>query len=779
MGLSAPDPLWLVVDRNFNVQGTEPNFTAVFGRLYLIASALDEYDATFSQRLAKTSSLEKLHPVQEKSFWTIWRWWTNHAIYFRTESTENDWPVDLVNGTQYVLKTTDIPSLDVIRLMAHELGTPAGPFAPGALANPRQMVVVDQALRKLAIPSYLETLSTGDFGDLRPLKLLQPVEPLQKVPYSGPRILGDAELAGSDPRSPLGIDANPCPWLPEDDGLPFFLWDRHTQRTVETSSLQSRPAYTAISHTWGRWRKVDQGRGKTTVVRGVDQWKVPENTIFDVKDLPELLAKVPTSTRFIWFDLICIPQDRSQRAQDEIARQAEIFRNASHAIIWLSKFESWRSLQSAITWMSLVFLEVHPDPFYKDRPYAHGPSMQKYCTGLFEPYTFEPSIRRQAMAVCGWFDSLWTLQEVCLRPDMWLCNQDWELLTVGIERVPVAINALVALTNACVQVHMDHMALLEDDHFLGHDVRPTLDPSITDTPADTMFGSLIKYGVFHPGFLELFELFDRSGLDQLLVMQPKNVLDLGSRRYCKSRRAEAIMSVLGVKSWYQNIDNAPPDTLVLGQYPLRFVQEAAKNIGASFYDMLNCTSTSLQSQPSTTSVGSLMPFTPLVSRQGVSSPSADTSSRQVFPGFLGEEQHESVAGWTIRHDGSVQMSTIGCIASSLDPSSGRQEEIECSLWLRNRIEPDADSRFPQRDFNARFRRAELRSWLTTYLTDDGPNYAIELFYHSDHRVKVKRGIILKEFKLFPGVLVKIGQWASVSNRAPPETVNKSVNWLVY
>ncbi|KAM0433822.1 hypothetical protein ACHAQK_009044 [Fusarium lateritium] len=779
MGLSAPDPLWLVVDRNFNVQGTEPDFTAVFGRLYLIASALDEYDATFSQRLAKTSSFEKLHPVQEKSFWTIWRWWTNHAIYFRTESTENDWPVDLVNGTQYVLKTTDIPSLDVIRLMAHELGTPVGPFAPGALANPRQMVVVDQALRKLAIPSYLETLSTEDVGDLRPLKSLQPVEPPQKVSYSGPRILGDADLAGSDPRSPLGIDANPCPWLPEDDGLPFFLWDRHTQRTVETSSLPSRPAYTAISHTWGRWRKVDQGRGKTTVVRGVDQWEVPENTIFDVKDLPELLAKVPTSTRFIWFDLICIPQDRSQRARDEIARQAEIFRNASHAIIWLSKFESWRSLQSAIGWMSLVFLEVHPDPFYKDRPYAHGPSMQKYCTGLFEPYTFEPSIRRQAMAVCGWFDSLWTLQEVCLRPDMWLCNQDWELLTVGIERVPVAINALVALTNACAQVHMDHMALLEDDHFPGHDIRPALDPSIMDTPADTMLGSLIKYGIFHPGFLELFELFDRSGLDQLLVMQPKNVLDLGSRRYCKSRRAEAIMSVLGVKSWYQNIDNAPQDTLVLGQYPLGFVQEAAKSIGASFFDMLSCTSTSLQSQPSTTSVGSLMPFTPLVSRQGVSSPPADTSSRQVFPGFLGEEQHESVAGWTIRHDGSVQMSTIGYIASSLDPSSGRQEEIECSLWLRNRIEPDADSRFPQRDLNARFRRAELRSWLATYLTDDGPNYAIELFYHSDHRVKVKRGIILKEFKLFPGVLVKIGQWASVSNRAPPETVNKSVNWLVY
>ncbi|CEI60179.1 hypothetical protein FVEN_g6363 [Fusarium venenatum] len=269
---SAPDPPWMLVDRNFNVQGTEPDFTAVFGRLYLIASALGQYDATLSQRFAKTSSFEKLHPVQEKSFWTIWRWWMDHATYFRTESTEHDWPVDLVNGTKYVLKTTDIPSLDVIRLMAHELGTPVGPSAPSALANSRQMVVVDQALQKLAIPSYLELLYSGEYADLRPLKSLQPIEPPQQVSYLGTRILGDSDLAGSDPRCPLGIDANPCPWLPKDDGLPFFLWDRHTQRTVETATLQSRPAYTAISHTWGRWRKVEQAQGKKTAVRGVDQW---------------------------------------------------------------------------------------------------------------------------------------------------------------------------------------------------------------------------------------------------------------------------------------------------------------------------------------------------------------------------------------------------------------------------------------------------------------------------------------------------------------------------
>jgi hypothetical protein len=53
------------------------------------------------------------------------------------------------------------------------------------------------------------------------------------------------------------------------------------------------------------------------------------------------------------------------------------------------------------------------------------------------------------------------------------------------------------------------------------------------------------------------------------------------------------MSVFGVKSWYKNIDNAPSVTLVLGQYHLGFIQEAAKHIGASFFDMLSCTSNSL------------------------------------------------------------------------------------------------------------------------------------------------------------------------------------------
>jgi hypothetical protein len=60
--------------------------------------------------------------------------------------------------------------------------------------------------------------------------------------------------------------------------------------------------YLVISHTWGRWRI----NGEDIAVDGVP-WPVPGNTIFDVTNLPDMLAAVPFDTRYIWFDLVCIP----------------------------------------------------------------------------------------------------------------------------------------------------------------------------------------------------------------------------------------------------------------------------------------------------------------------------------------------------------------------------------------------------------------------------------------------------------------------------------------
>ena len=233
-----------------------------------------------------------------------------------------------------------------------------------------------------------------------------------------PRESRETELSGLHPRCSTSPSIECCSWLQEDRGLPFYLWDRVSRRTIEVSSPSERLKYTAISHTWGLWEIKEAGQVKKAEVHGVDGWEVPESTLFDVTSLPTIILRVPTSTQSVWLDLVRIPQDRSPRALDEISRQAAIFKNAEHAIIWLNNVESWDGLHSALMWMSLVYLDVDDNSVHNTSQPPTGLFNDKNCTGLFEHYDYTPSISRKDMNVCGWFSSLWTVQEVCLRPDM-------------------------------------------------------------------------------------------------------------------------------------------------------------------------------------------------------------------------------------------------------------------------------------------------------------------------------------------------------------------------
>ncbi|PTD02225.1 hypothetical protein FCULG_00012142 [Fusarium culmorum] len=82
------------------------------------------------------------------------------------------------------------------------------------------------------------------------------------------------------------------------------------------------------------------------------------------------------------------------------------------------------------------------------------------------------------------------------------------------------------------------------------------------------------------------------------------------------------MSVLGVKNWFENISNSAEE-LVLGRYPLEFLHfsQSAKWPVRDF---------------------SGLPYAVYPPRQSTSfdSPTTDISSRQVFPGFLGEEEYK-------------------------------------------------------------------------------------------------------------------------------------------
>lgn len=161
----------------------------------------------------------------------------------------------------------------------------------------------------------------------------------------GEQILGDRKLSGT---------IAPCPWLDRSRTLalfPHYLWDTQKRETVETSRLVTRPAYTVISHTWGRWKLADNGVDHPGV-----PWLIPLNARFDARNLPDLLSHVPGGNRYIWLDLVCVPQGNvdsvlSRVRKQEIGRQASIFGNAQYAIAWFNDYDSFGSLELWISWI--------------------------------------------------------------------------------------------------------------------------------------------------------------------------------------------------------------------------------------------------------------------------------------------------------------------------------------------------------------------------------------------------------------------------------------------
>ena len=181
-------------------------------------------------------------------------------------------------------------------------------------------------------------------------------------------------------------------------------------------------------------------------------WSIPRNKKFVVDDLPDILARA-FSIGYIWFDLLCIPQDRSERALIEISRQAIIFSNATSVVAWLNDAQTWDQLRSAVKWLSLFYL--HTSVAKTDEGY-NVPELPDPINESFEPielYSEEPldgghpdQADIEIMPPLPWFTSLWTLQEACLRPDMALCNKNWEPLTAGPGTI-VTLDHLVALNN--------------------------------------------------------------------------------------------------------------------------------------------------------------------------------------------------------------------------------------------------------------------------------------------------------------------------------------------
>lgn len=434
-------------------------------------------------------------------------------------------------------------------------------------------------------------------------------------------------------RTTLNANIDSCYWLAEPGRHaepPFYLWDKVARRSVRTCDLASRPSYIAVSHTWGRWRT------DSAHIDGV-LWPVPGCEKFDVERLPDLLAAIPFSQNYVWVDLFCIPQlGDPVRARLEIANQAAIFQSAEVAIAWLPSVLSWDGLENAINLIALQCFSVESE-FDVDVAMGHctaeAEKVPTYLAEIGSQDRGDDFAFNRLGQIQPWFTSLWTLQELCLRPDMLLCDKRWQPLTISDFQVP-----------------LDHIAALYMSKLwdLYHASKP---------------GSPLALAV-----TELSLPFMDIRIAELPELTPMTALILGDRRYCASRRAEAIMSVVGCTDWFlDDISDEPGNReLVLGRYPLAFVEEVRRKTGAAFFATVD------HSPIAFTEKGSLLPFS--AERQD-----GAMNVRGLLPynHMATVEDHPSVATWVIEVSGVVFLPKVGLVASY--PRRANDKEIRVNI----------------------------------------------------------------------------------------------------
>lgn len=412
----------------------------------------------------------------------------------------------------------------------------------------------------------------------------------------------------SDPSCPRTVQRGPliraCSWLDpntsvsgqylsrkdEKDndlaGWPEYLWDLEKGHAVRTKDLENkRPDYTAISHTWGRWSDARSGHllSKETTPKDLF-YPIPVSKMKDfnvenlVEDLRKLKEKVKTD--YVWLDLVCLPQgiegtqlsDSSQRLKKrEIARQAWIFRNAKFAIAWLHDIQDLSCLEAVFKLYALLLADTKlacEDEKAKDKLMSELLERIVGPTGLLLPLdslidtvgfresavedppryrltASEDSVPERQASL--WFTSLWTLQEVCLRPDMWLATANWSICSLDNDQ-HIPLNGFLCVRTS-IRNYMDNAEKYRD------------------------LNSVINE-------IEHWSL--NTGLSQLLELSRADIIRLGDRRYCKKRRAEAIMSALGATTWYSLPGNREAD-LILEKYPQSFVEEVRNLIPGEFF----------------------------------------------------------------------------------------------------------------------------------------------------------------------------------------------------
>ncbi|KIX03987.1 uncharacterized protein Z518_07540 [Rhinocladiella mackenziei CBS 650.93] len=228
----------------------------------------------------------------------------------------------------------------------------------------------------------------------------------------------------------------------EQDAIPQYLWDSETFQTVHADHEQLR-RYCAVSWTWGRYQRKDLSGNKIWRYSTGTKWRVPAfekvespfgGRITKIDRLTHLkhLLRCIKAFRYFWIDVLCINQNADKVAkaekEAEIAKQAQIFRNAtaSMAYLWTLNERKDHDLSRALgAFGGLLASCIY---FRPGQPIVDGRNVPRF--GVMPPYAeWNDSFSR--LREDNWFTSLWALQEVVLFPSAIWITQDGGFVTIN------------------------------------------------------------------------------------------------------------------------------------------------------------------------------------------------------------------------------------------------------------------------------------------------------------------------------------------------------------
>ncbi|KAI0454251.1 hypothetical protein F5B21DRAFT_476434 [Xylaria acuta] len=207
----------------------------------------------------------------------------------------------------------------------------------------------------------------------------------------------------------------------------------HVRQGKNTYNGVSEPRYNVLSYTWGFF--VDQSATATPLpVHGIN-WPIPRikpdhfsaNTFRRAIEYVALGCKRPPCD-WVWVDIACIPQAHPGEGPEaieirgqEIGRQVEIFKRAEEAFAWLSSLRLdnlFESKQKLTTFLDIVVCVNEGDvgltsPNDLLRHWSEVGRLSR---------SYEQWMRR--ILDHPWLQSLWTLQEMVLRPDALILFDD-------------------------------------------------------------------------------------------------------------------------------------------------------------------------------------------------------------------------------------------------------------------------------------------------------------------------------------------------------------------